>query len=187
MQGHLGKVGEYVQDQLAFTAKYWGDLAVVDHAAGGRLSPVADQEFEAFEPWAQGNAFAARRNAGRQTSPIKSRKMAIRAMLRASEVLRSGTTPCVYAIDRAIRFLEDHPGGVESITARPERLQAALQTNSEGPRDSILTAGTCWTDVPATSEAPGLQGFGGRESGNGNGRATKFPSWAINGGGFCLA
>jgi hypothetical protein len=78
-----------MQDRLAFTAKYWGDAAVVCRAVEGRPGPIVDQEFGEFATWTQANAFATRLNEGLEMNPAEAEQIITSAILRASELLRA--------------------------------------------------------------------------------------------------
>jgi hypothetical protein len=82
-----------MQDRFAFTAKYWGDAAVVCRAVEGRPGPVVDQEFGEFETWTQANAFATRLNEGLEINPAEAEQIITSAVLRASELLREADYP----------------------------------------------------------------------------------------------
>ena len=76
-----------MQDRFAFTAKYWGDAAVVCRAVEGRPGPIVDQEFGEFETWTQASAFAARLNEGLEINPAEAEQIITSAILRTSELL----------------------------------------------------------------------------------------------------
>jgi hypothetical protein len=76
-----------MQDRFAFTAKYWGDAAVVCRAVEGRPGPIVDQEFGEFETWTQANAFATRLNEGLEINPAEAEQIITSATLRTSELL----------------------------------------------------------------------------------------------------
>jgi hypothetical protein len=78
-----------MQGRLAFTAKYWGDKAVVCRSSEDRPGPVVDQEFGEFETWTQANAFAARLNEGLEISPSEAEQIITSSILCTSELLRA--------------------------------------------------------------------------------------------------
>jgi hypothetical protein len=81
------------EDRFAFTAKYWGDAAVVCRAVEGRPGPIVNQEFGEFETWTQANAFATRLNEGLEINPAEAEQIITSAVLRASELLRGADYP----------------------------------------------------------------------------------------------
>jgi hypothetical protein len=82
-----------MHDRLAFTAKYWGDAAVVCRAVEGRPGPIVDQEFGEFETWTQANTFATRLNEGLEINPAEAEQIITSAILRTSELLRAADYP----------------------------------------------------------------------------------------------
>jgi hypothetical protein len=86
-------IGERVQDRFAFTAKYWGDAAVVCRAVEGRAGPIVDQEFGEFETWTQANTFATRLNEGLEINPAEAEQIITSATLLTSELLRAADYP----------------------------------------------------------------------------------------------
>jgi hypothetical protein len=78
-----------MEDRFAFTARYWGDKAVVCRSSEDRPGPVVDQEFGEFETWTQANAFAGRLNEGLEIHPAESEHIIASSILRASELLRA--------------------------------------------------------------------------------------------------
>jgi len=76
-----------MHERFAFTAKYWGDAAVVCRAIEGRPGPIVDQEFGQFETWTQANEFAARLNEGLEIPPAEAEQIVISSMLSASDLL----------------------------------------------------------------------------------------------------
>src|SRR5437667_4442 len=58
-----------MQGRFAFTAKYWGDAAVVCRATEHRPGPSVQQEFGKFATWTQANAFATQLNECLEIAP----------------------------------------------------------------------------------------------------------------------
>jgi len=78
-----------MRDRFAFTAKYWGDTAVVCRSIENRPGPVVEQEFGEFGTWTQANAFATRLNAGLEIDPSEAGEIIVSSILRASESLQA--------------------------------------------------------------------------------------------------
>jgi hypothetical protein len=78
-----------MQDRFAFTAKYWGDAAVVCRATEDRPGPVVDQEFGQFQTWTQANAFAARLNEGLEIDSIEVERIVTGSILQTGDLLRA--------------------------------------------------------------------------------------------------
>ena len=76
-----------MRDRFAFTAKYWGDTAVVCRSIEDRPGPMVAQEFGEFATWTQANAFATRLNAGLEIDPSEAEQIIFSSILRASELL----------------------------------------------------------------------------------------------------
>jgi hypothetical protein len=85
---HSEGIAVRMQDRFAFTAKYWGDRAVVCRSVEDRSGPVVEQEFGEFETWTQANTFAARLNEGLEITPIEAEQLITSSILRTSELLR---------------------------------------------------------------------------------------------------
>jgi 2-polyprenyl-6-methoxyphenol hydroxylase-like FAD-dependent oxidoreductase len=77
-----------MQEQFAFTAKYWGDAAVVCRAGEDRSGPVVEQQFGEFETWTQARTFAARLNEGLEIQPGEVQQIVTSAILHTNDVLR---------------------------------------------------------------------------------------------------
>src|SRR5260370_35690833 len=85
-----------MRDRFAFTAKYWGDTAVVCRSTEDRPGPIVEQEFGEFRTWTQANAFATRVNAGLEIDPGQAGKILISSILRANELVYAANSPeCV--------------------------------------------------------------------------------------------
>jgi len=82
-----------MRDRFAFTARYWGDTAVVCRSTEDRPGPIVEQEFGEFRTWTQANAFATRLNAGLEIDPGQAGKIIISSILRASELLHTADCP----------------------------------------------------------------------------------------------
>jgi hypothetical protein len=82
-----------MQGRFAFTAKYWGDAAVVCRAVVERPGPVVEQEFAQFDSWTQANQFAARLNEGLEVHPTEAKQIVTSSILRSSELLRQSDSP----------------------------------------------------------------------------------------------
>jgi hypothetical protein len=104
-----------MQGRFAFTARYWGDKAVVCRSSEDRAGPRVDQEFGEFETWTQANAFAARLNEGLEIPPTEAEQIITNSILCASDLLRAAASP-----ERA-RVL--HRG---AVAGRPLRVQFVL-------------------------------------------------------------
>ena len=89
----LQAIEAYIQGRFAFTAKYWGDAAVVCRATEDRRGPSVQQEFGRFETWTQANAFATRLNEGLEIDPTEADQIITSSILGANEVLRVATFP----------------------------------------------------------------------------------------------
>jgi hypothetical protein len=112
---HLRDRGVYMQDRFAFTAKYWGDRAVVCRSVEDCPGPIVEQEFGEFETWTQANTFAARLNEGLEISPIEAEQLIASSILRTGELLREAGLPNL--VGQQARFL---------MTRRPLRVQFVL-------------------------------------------------------------
>src|SRR5258708_2897489 len=82
-----------MRDRFAFTAKYWGDTAVVCRSIEDRPGPMVAQEFGEFATWTQANAFATRLNAGLEIDPSEAEQIIFSSILRASELLPTVDCP----------------------------------------------------------------------------------------------
>jgi hypothetical protein len=76
-----------MQDRFAFTAKYWGETAVVCRATEEHPGPVVDQEFGRFQTWTQANAFAARLNEGLKIDAIEAERIVTDSILDTRDLL----------------------------------------------------------------------------------------------------
>jgi len=79
-----------MRGRLAFTAKYWGDTAVVCRATEGRSGPVVEQQFGQFKTWTQANYFASRLNEGLEIRHSQAEQIITSAALEAGDFLRMG-------------------------------------------------------------------------------------------------
>lgn len=82
-----------MEERIAFTAKYWGDKAVVCRSSEDCPGPAVDQEFGEFETWTQANAFAARLNEGLEVPPTEAEQIITSSILRTSELLQEASLP----------------------------------------------------------------------------------------------
>ncbi|HEY6269778.1 MAG TPA: hypothetical protein VIX11_15875 [Candidatus Acidoferrum sp.] len=82
-----------MQERIAFTAKYWGDKAVVCRSSEDCPGPAVDQEFGEFETWTQANAFAGRLNEGLEIPPAEAEQIITSSILRTSGLLRDASSP----------------------------------------------------------------------------------------------
>jgi len=82
-----------MQDRFAFTARYWGDAAVVCRATEDRPGPSVEQEFGQFATWTQANAFAARLNEGLEIRATEAEQIITSSILGANELLRTAHFP----------------------------------------------------------------------------------------------
>lgn len=78
--------------KLAFTARVWGDGAVVCRAEEGRPGPVIDQEFGYFETWTRANAFANELNEGLDLAPAEVHQILSDSSLRTDDLLTAAVT-----------------------------------------------------------------------------------------------
>jgi hypothetical protein len=76
-----------MEARFAFTARYWGDSAVVCRAAEGRPGPIVDQEFGQFKTWTQANEFATRLNEGLGFPSSEVQQIVTGSVLRASHLM----------------------------------------------------------------------------------------------------
>jgi hypothetical protein len=79
-----------MQGRSAFTAKYWGDTAVVCRATEGRTGPVVEQQFGQFKTWTPANYFASRLNGGLEIHHSQAAQIITSSTLEAGDVLRMG-------------------------------------------------------------------------------------------------
>jgi hypothetical protein len=89
----LREIGVCMRERFAFTAKYWGDKAVVCRSSEDCPGPVVDQEFGEFETWTQANMFAGRLNEGLEITPAEVEQIITSSILRTSELLRTTDAP----------------------------------------------------------------------------------------------
>jgi hypothetical protein len=82
-----------MQDRFAFTARYWGNAAVVCRATEDRPGPIVDQEFGEFETWTQAKSFAARLNEGLEIGPTQAEEIITNSVILASELLGKAGSP----------------------------------------------------------------------------------------------
>jgi hypothetical protein len=82
-----------MQDRFAFTAKPWGNAAVVCRATEDYPGPVVDQEFGIFETWTQAHSFARRLNEGLELDPLEERQIITSSFLCSSDLLRAADFP----------------------------------------------------------------------------------------------
>jgi hypothetical protein len=104
-----------MDEKLAFTARSWGDSAVVCRAMEDEAGPIIDQQFGEFESWTEAQAFAQRLNEGLDLSTLGARELTTDAALR-TDTLRS-----------ALNFSQctcEYPAGQPSV--RSNRLQFVL-------------------------------------------------------------
>jgi hypothetical protein len=104
-----------MQDRFAFTARYWGDAAVVCRAKEDLPGPVVNQEFGQFQTWTQANAFASRLNEGLEIDSTEAEHIITGSILHTSKLLREIDSP---------QSACDRPSG--SMAAKPLRLQLML-------------------------------------------------------------
>ncbi len=103
-----------MRDRFAFTARYWGDTAVVCRSTEDRPGPIVEQEFGEFRTWTQANAFATRLDAGLEIDPGQAGKIIISSILRANELLYAANSPENVGLQRG------------PVGGRPLRLQFML-------------------------------------------------------------
>jgi len=106
-----------MQGRFAFTAKYWGDAAVVCRATEHRPGPSVQQEFGKFATWTQANAFATQLNEGLEIDPAEADGIITGSILDASEVLRAADSPA-HACDRVHRPIARNRLRVEFMLAK---------------------------------------------------------------------
>lgn len=80
-----------MHSRLAFTARPWGDSAVVCRTLEDRPGPSVVQEFGSFPTWTQANAFAHRLNEGLELDRAEARQI-----VTGSEILVSNLLPSVF-------------------------------------------------------------------------------------------
>jgi hypothetical protein len=111
----MGIVAEMTgQRKLAFTAKIWGNGAVVCRAEEGRPGLVVDQEFGQFETWTHANAFANRLNDGLELDPPEVQQIITDSILCTDELLAAAGS------------LQFRGGREAKITGKPVRVQFLL-------------------------------------------------------------
>lgn len=81
-----------MRSRLAFTARYWGDSAVVCRALQDHPGPAVVQEFGSFKTWTQANAFASL-NQGLDLDSSEVRQIVTNSQLLASDLLRASFPP----------------------------------------------------------------------------------------------
>jgi hypothetical protein len=79
-----------MQDRFAFTAKPWGNAAVVCRATEDYPGPIVDQEFGIFETWTRAHSIATRLNEGLKLDPLEARQILTSSFLYTSDLLRAG-------------------------------------------------------------------------------------------------
>jgi hypothetical protein len=79
-----------MQDRFAFTAKPWGNAAVVCRATEDCPGPIANREFGIFETWTQAHFFATRLNEGLELDPVEARQIITSSFLCTCDLLRAG-------------------------------------------------------------------------------------------------
>jgi hypothetical protein len=79
-----------MQDRFAFTAKPWGNAAVVCRATEDCPGPIVDHEFGIFGTWTQAHSFATRLNEGLDLDPLEARQIITSSFLCTSELLHAG-------------------------------------------------------------------------------------------------
>ena len=77
------------EERFAFTAKYWGQHAVVCRAVEDRPGPIVVQEFGEFDSWTQANSFARRLNEGLDLDPIEANRIVTCSELRTNELMQT--------------------------------------------------------------------------------------------------
>ncbi len=100
--------------KLAFTARVWGDGAVICRAEEGRPGPVIDQEFGYFETWTRANTFANELNQGLELDPAEVHEIITDSSIRTTDLLQAAAAVM--------------PGGRQEaeIAAKPLRIQFLL-------------------------------------------------------------
>jgi hypothetical protein len=100
--------------RLAFTARFWGDAAVVCRAVEDRPGTIVHQEFGQFDTWTQAAAFAAKLNEGLEIAPSEALQITSGSLLACADLLRAAVPPDsaekrppdrVAANDAQLRFL----------------------------------------------------------------------------------
>jgi len=84
-----------MQERIAFTAKYWGDKAVVCRSREDCPGPAVDQEFGEFETWTQASMFATRLNEGLEIPRSDAEQIITSSILHTSEILHEMRLPKV--------------------------------------------------------------------------------------------
>src|SRR5208282_4543368 len=76
--------------RLAFTARFWGDSAVVCRAVEDRPGTIVHQEFGQFDTWTQAAAFAAKLNEGLEIAPSDALQITSGSLLACADLPRAG-------------------------------------------------------------------------------------------------
>ncbi len=78
--------------RLAFTARFWGDSAVVCRADEDRPGTVVHQEFGQFDTWTQAAVFAAKLNEGLEIAPGDALQITHSSLLACADLVRAGAS-----------------------------------------------------------------------------------------------
>jgi hypothetical protein len=84
--------------RLAFTARLWGDSAVVCRAVEDRPGTVVHQEFGEFDTWTQAAAFAAKLNEGLEVAPTDALQITYGSLLACADLVSAG--PSVNSMEK---------------------------------------------------------------------------------------
>lgn len=76
-------------ERFAFTAKYWGERAVICRAEEDRPGPIVVQEFGEFASWTEANMFARRLNEGLDLDPMEASRIIICSELLTNELMQT--------------------------------------------------------------------------------------------------
>jgi hypothetical protein len=81
-----------MEPRFAFTAKFWGNDAVVCRAVEDRPGPVVEQQFGQFPTWTQANSCASKLNEGLGLDPLDVRQIVTSSFLATACVLQATIT-----------------------------------------------------------------------------------------------
>ena len=78
-----------MKPKFAFTARYWGNGAVVCRALEDRPGPVVEQQFGEFQTWTQAQAFAIKLNEGLDLEPRDVLQIVTSSLLAAARLFHA--------------------------------------------------------------------------------------------------
>lgn len=77
-----------MESRFAFTARYWGNGAVVCRAIEDRPGPIVEPQFGEFPTWTQALGFANRLNQGSDLDLLEVRQIVTSSLLATASVLQ---------------------------------------------------------------------------------------------------